>query len=445
MIDFKKKFEEGRDFLEEGVWQIRRQKLPKSRSYPLKLLRILILAVRGFIRNDCPVRASALTFYTILSVVPLLAMAFGIAKGFGFEKLLEEQISPYFLGQENLFDRVTLMARNMLDQTKGGAIAGIGLLVLFWSLVKVMSHIERSINKIWEVPAQRSWRRRLSDYMTIMFLFVVILILSGSLNVYITAQVTRIAEDVSLLMLFNPFIFFLLKLIPYVLFWFLLTIIYIIIPNTTVPFTAAIFGGVVGGTMYQGAQWGYIRFQVGVASYNAIYGSFAALPLFLVWLQLSWMILLMGAQLSFAYRNADAYEFRPKVAPISTAFRNLLALRTMHLITHAFQKGEPPLSAYDLANLLESPLNPVKSILDDFVGAGILSEVLGDGEETVAYQPARDIKIFTIRYIIDALDHHGTEDIPLRQTAELKALSNSMKQFKEEMRGSSANRHLTDI
>ncbi len=444
-MNLREKFQNGRNFLQEGVWQIRRQELSKRRSYFLKLLRILILAVRGFIRKDCPVRASALTFYTILSVVPLLAMAFGIAKGFGFEKVLEEQISPYFLGQENLFARVTMMARNMLDQTKGGAIAGIGLLVLFWSLIKVMSHIETSINMIWEVPTQRSWRRRLSDYMTIMFLFVVILILSGSLNVYITAQVTRIAEDVSLLMLFNPFIFFLLKLIPYVLFWILLTLIYIIIPNTAVPFAAAIFGGVVGGTLYQGAQWAYIRFQVGVASYNAIYGSFAALPLFLVWLQLSWMILLLGAQLSFAFQNADTYEFRPKAAPISPAFRSLLALRIMHLITRAFQKGEPAMTLYDLANLLESPHHPVKSILEDFAEAGILSEVLGEEEGVVSYQPAKDIRMFTISYILDTLDHHGTEEIPLRQTQEMKVLSNSLEQFRKEIQQSSANHHLTDI
>jgi membrane protein len=141
-----------------------------------------------------------------------------------------------------------------------------------------------------------------------MLISPVLVLMSGSATVFITTQVTQITQKVELLGVISPLISFLLKFSPYVLIWALFTILYIIMPNTKVNFKAGLLGGVVAGTLYQIAQWAYISFQISAAKYNAIYGSFAALPLFLMWLQISWWIVLFGAELSFANQNVHTYE-----------------------------------------------------------------------------------------------------------------------------------------
>ena len=287
------------NFIKTDIWRIRVRNLPRRKSFFIKQLRILLLAIRGFHGDKCPLQASALTFYSILSVVPVVAMAFGVAKGFGFQKLLEKQLLEKFPGQEEVMMQVVNFALSLLENTKGGMIAGIGVAVLLWTVIKVLSNIERSFNTIWEIKKSRTFGRKFSDYLSIMLISPILVIMSSSVTVFITTQVTLITEKIALLGIFSSLIFFILKLLPYCLVWILFTFIYILMPNTKVNFSSGFIAGVFAGTIFQLAQWAYIYFQVGVAKYNAIYGSFAALPLFLVWLQLSWLIVLLGAEISF--------------------------------------------------------------------------------------------------------------------------------------------------
>jgi membrane protein len=296
-------------FIRTDIWRIRLADLPFGKSFLIKQLRMIILAFRGYDEDRCLLRASSLTFYTLLSIVPVVAMFFGVAKGFGFERRLEKQLFERFPGQEEILGQVINFANSLLEQTRGGLIAGIGLLVLFWSVLKVLGHIEMAaLNDIWGIKENRSWGRKFSDYLSIMLISPVLVLMSGSATVFITTQVTQITQKVELLGVISPLISFLLKFSPYVLIWALFTILYIIMPNTKVNFKAGLLGGVVAGTLYQIAQWAYISFQISAAKYNAIYGSFAALPLFLMWLQISWWIVLFGAELSFANQNVHTYE-----------------------------------------------------------------------------------------------------------------------------------------
>jgi membrane protein len=312
------------NFIKVDIWRIRLADLPFGKSFLIKQLRIIILAIRGYDEDKCFFRASSLTFYTLLSIVPVAAMFFGIAKGFGFEKVLEKRIYENFPGQQEVLSQVLNFSNSLLQETRGGLIAGIGLAVLFWSILKVLNHIERSFNDIWEIKVGRSWGRKFGDYLSIMLISPIFIILSGSVTVFITTQVEQITQRIALLGMFSPAISFLLKFIPYALIWALFTFLYIIMPNTKVNFKAGLLGGVVAGTIYQIAQWAYISFQVGAARYNAIYGSFAALPLFLMWVQISWWIVLFGAELSFANQNVDTYEYEPDCLKISPAFKRLL-------------------------------------------------------------------------------------------------------------------------
>ena len=432
-------------FIRLDIWRIRLEDLPFGRSFLIKQLRIIILAIRGFNEDRCLLRASSLTFYTLLSIVPVAAMFFGVAKGFGFEKRLETQLFERFPGQEEVLSQVIRFSNSLLEQTRGGLIAGIGLLVLFWSVLKVLGHIEMALNDIWEIKKQRSWGRKFSDYLSIMLISPILVLMSGSATVFITTRVTQITQEVEMLGAVGPLISFLLKYTPYVLIWALFTILYIIMPNTKVHFKAGLLGGVVAGTLYQIAQGAYISFQIGAAKFNAIYGSFAALPLFLMWVQISWWIVLFGAELSFANQNVNTYEYEPDSLKVSPGFKKLLTLQIVHLLIKKFANGDRPLTDIQISGQLEIPIRLVHSILFDLVASDLVSEIRTETDKEFAYQPACDINTMTIQFVLAALDHKGTEDIPVAKTEDHQALFDALKDFSEAMAESPANKLLKDI
>jgi len=433
------------NFINTDIWRIRKKDFPRMKYFLIKQLRILLLATRGFGQDQCPLRASALTFYSILSIVPVVAMAFGIAKGFGFQEMLENQLMEKFSGQEDVMIRVVDFAHSLLENTKGGMIVGIGIIVLLWTVIKLLAHIEGSFNDIWEVKKSRSYGRKFSDYLSIMLISPLLIIMSSSATVFITTKIALITEKVALIGMFSPMIFFMLKLIPYCLMWILFIFTYILMPNTKVNFSAGFIGGIIAGTIFQAAQLAYILFQVGVAKYNAIYGSFAALPLFLIWMQLSWLIVLFGAEISFSYQYVDTYEFEPDLRQISPAFKRLLTLQVANRIISTFSKGKMPLTASNLSQALEIPIRLVQQLLDELVESEIFSITEIKGNEILAYQPARDINIITVKSIIEALEQKGVDNIPVAQTPELQSLSEVLSTFSDEIEKSPANLLLKDI
>ena len=433
------------NFINTEIWRIRKKDFPPMKYFLIKQLRILLLATRGFGQDQCPLRASALTFYSILSIVPVVAMAFGIAKGFGFQEVLEKQLLERFSGQEEVMIRVVDFAHSLLKNTKGGMIVSIGIVVLLWTVIKLLAHIEGSFNVIWEVKTPRSYGRKFSDYLSIILVSPLLILMSSSATVFITTKITLITEKVALIGMFSPMIFFMLKLTPYFLVWILFIFTYILMPNTQVNFSAGFIAGIIAGTIFQAAQLAYILFQVGVAKYNAIYGSFAALPLFLIWMQLSWLIVLFGAEISFAYQYVDTYEFEPDRRQISPAFKRLLTLQIAHRVISTFSKGKMPLTASKLSQTLEIPIRLVLQLLDELVECEIFSITEIKGNEKLAYQPARDINIITIKSIIEALEQKGVDNIPVAQTPELQSLSEVLWTFSAEIEKSPANCLLKDI
>ena len=433
------------DFIKTDIWRIRLEDLPRTKSFFIKRLRIVLLASRGFNEHKCRLRASALTFYSLLSVVPVVALAFGIAKGFGSDKLLEKELLEKLPGQEEVLVQVVNFAHSLLEETKGGLIAGIGVAVLFFIVVKLLSNIERSFNDIWGIKEPRSIGRKLSDYLSIILICPFLVIMSSSITVFITTQITRITERFAFLGVFSPLISFMLKLLPYCMIWGVFAFIYIFMPNTKVNFKSGLIAGMIAGTGYQVAQLAYINFQIGVAQYNAIYGSFAALPLFLVWLQISWLIVLFGAEISFALHNIDTHEFETDCLRVSSSFKKLISLQTAHLLIKNFSNGHAPLTAIQISHTLETPIRLVSQILYELVESGIASEIKTEEHKEFAYQPARTINVLTIKYIIDALEQRGIDNIPVAQTKELKTLSETLQTFNDTIEKSPANRLLKDI
>lgn len=399
------------DFLKKDIWRITFKGLPKYQVLLVKMLRILLLAFRGYDEDKVSLRSSALTFYSMLSVVPVAAMAFGISKMVGIDKHLTRYLNEQFVGQQEVLEYIISFANKFLENTKGGLIAGIGAIILIWSVMKVFSNIESSFNAIWQVRTGRNWFRKFSDYISMLIIAPILLVASSSATVFISTMLKQLASEVTIIGMISPVIFFFIKLIPYVLIWLLLTMVFMVMPNTKVNFKSAFIAGIISGTAFVFVQWIYIHFQVGVSKYNAIYGSFAALPLFLIWLQMSWLIVLFGAEISFAVQNVEKYEFEPDTQNISVFSWRVLSLMVTHLIIKNFEKGEKAFTASQISKQLEIPIRLVRDIIYKLVDCNIVSEVNTMHEKEKAYQPALDINIISISYVLNALDHLGTDKI----------------------------------
>ncbi|MCK4664061.1 MAG: YihY/virulence factor BrkB family protein [Bacteroidales bacterium] len=432
-------------FINVEIWRVSLKGMPKIKFILIKILRVILLALRGYKEDKIQQKASALTFYSLMSVVPVFAMGFGIAKGFGLEQSLEKQLIDNFSEQQEVLNWIISFAHSFLDNTKGGMIAGIGIAILFWSVMQVLGNIEKSFNDIWEINKSRVFMRKFSDYLSIMLFAPILMILSSSVTVFVTTQITDLTNEVEFISMFGPFIFFIIKLIPYILIWLLFTIIYMVMPNTKVNFVSALIAGVIAGSIFQLAQWGYIHFQVGVSKYNAIYGSFAAFPLFLIWMQLSWLIVLFGAEISFAYQNIHRYEFESDTENISYSYKRLLYLLISNLVIKNFMHGGKAYTASQISQKLEIPIRLVRQLIYELVNGNIFSETISENHKVNAYQPAQDINKLSVNFIINAIEDYGSKNIRVIKSDEYNSIEKTLNSFKSILNKNNDNVLLKDI
>ena len=422
------------NFIEHDIWRFRMSSFRGKRGFGIRFLRIFILSFKEFKSDQCSLRASALTFYSLLSIVPVFAMAFGVAKGFGMEKILKEKLLENTRGQQEVVTRIIQFSENLLQNTQVSIIAGIGLLLLFWSVIQVLSNIENSFNDIWGIKKSRGLGQKFSDYLALMLIAPVVFVTASSATVFIASQVQTITQEVAALHFLGPVLLIGLQILPFAVFWGLLTYLYIFLPNGKIRFQSALLGGFVAGVVYQASQWAYIYFQIGASNAGAIYGTFAALPLFLIWLQTSWLIVLYGAELAFADQNESRFEFETDCLSASEEFKKLLALRIMQLCAARFAGALVPLSTSEIAAHLELPVRLTHELLDRLTKAGLLNVAQGEDERDSHYQPARDIGEMTIQFVIREMEKAGTHDIPVQETPELAGLRACLKAFDEVVR-----------
>lgn len=406
-----------------------------STSFPKRIVRILYDTIRGFIEDDCYNKASALTFYSLLSIVPVLAVLFGIAKGFGFEHALESEIHQRFSEQKEIMQKLIQFSYSMLQNVKGGLIAGIGIGALLWTVLGLLGSIENTLNSIWKVPVGRSYSRKISDYLATMIISPIFLVASSSITVYLT---THISENVHSNVLFEtigPYLLFIVKLFPFFLSWILFTYIYYCMPNTKVFFRSALIAGIIAGTAFQLWQWIYISFQIGVASYGAVYGSFAAIPLFLVWLQTSCLIFLAGAELAFEIENDLFIPYRRPTTLSSKAAALLITYRSIE----AFANQKPPITDRSLAHELGISLSHLHTILEALESGGILSTVTYRGQ-TTGYQPALPVESITFARVCQAIDKRSDLVASIQISEALEKVQRYLVKADQEMADASSNK-----
>jgi membrane protein len=264
-------------------------------------------------------------------------------------------------------------------------------------------------------------------------------------TVLVASQVKGIVQKISLLGAFSSVILFLLNLLPYVSIWALFVLLYLIMPNTRVPLRSGIVGGVAAGTIYQLVQWFYIKFQIGAANYGAIYGSFAALPLFLVWLQLSWTIVLFGAEIAYADEHRETFGFHPDYSRLSSDSRKVLMLRIFHFLVKKFSKGEIPPNLRELAHTLEIPFRLARRLLSEMAEVELVVEIAMDKTNEIAFQPGRSIDQMTIQQVLEAYELRGERQLSQTPSEEAEKISGYLKQIRETIEKSPANVKVKEI
>lgn len=421
------------------IWRIPLRELSGGRSLLVTLLRIIVLALRGVREDQVLLRAPALTLYSLFSIVPAAALFLSIAGSFGLEAFMERQLQQALTGREELYYWVMELTSSFLRRLHGGGLALAGVGILLYTLTMLLNNMERSFNEIWNVERARSLSRRFSDYLAIIFTAPLFLILAGAANVFLTSQ-ARIMDS----FLLSPLLFFLVRLLPYLVTWTVFTMLYMIMPNTSVRFIPALIAGIVAGSAFNLGQWAYLTFQLGAANFGVIYGSFAALPLLIAWMQTSWLIVLFGAELAYAGHNVVNYEYEAETRNMHAFNRKALCLYVLHMLISSFRRGNPPVSPEEISKTLEVPGSLVRMTLNELIAVDLVSETRLSPGDKYAYQPALDINLISVRLVLERLDHRGWDELPARSSSTLEQLKATLKQYYELLDESEGSRLLKD-
>ncbi len=433
--------------LNDAVWHTPLSELSRRKTFLIRQLRILFIAGRSSLKDNVELRASALTFYTLLSIIPVIAIAFAIAKGFGLDQNLDSMItnSKDFQSYSQILTPLLERARLTIQETRGGYIAGVGVIILFWSVISLLGQIENSFNHIWQISSSRPWYRKFTDYLTIMIFAPVLLILSSSITVFISTELTEFMSKAPILAFFKPVISFLIKFAPFLLTWTILTLLFIIMPNTKVKFMPAMISGIIAGTLLKALQWLYLDLQFGITKLSAIYGGLAAIPLFIIFLQTTWIIILIGAELSFANQNISRYEFESEALNVSHFHKRALIILMMNMIVRNFATGEKPAGAEIIGKSLKIPVRLARDILLDLTNAGLVSVIYEKDQIERLYQPALDINKLTVSYVLSKLDKKGIEHDTAIRNKDYEKIVSMLEKFDKLAAKSDSNILIKDL
>lgn len=394
-------------FFKHDLWTLDLSGKSKFKGFLFRQLRVLVLAGRGFVKDKCALHASALTYYSLLSVVPIMALIFGISKGFGTHDTIKQRIMDELPAHNEVAEWIVKLADSLLSIASTGLVTSIGIVLLLWTALKVLGNIEETLNVIWGVKRGRTFIRKFSDYLSIMIVGPLIFFFSSSLAVYLASQVTDLTQKTELAQLVDPIVYFLIELSPIFLLWILFTLMFMIIPNTKVNFFPAFLSAIVSGTLYHWVQWFYIEFQIGATRYSTVYGTFAALPLFLIWLQLSWFIVLFGAELSYAFQNISSYIVEKELGNISNFHRKILSLQLAWIIVKNFESGEKPFTERQISQKAKINNNLGHELITHLHEAGVISQVIKGRKRAMAFQPAQSVDRISVAGVLNALDIYG--------------------------------------
>lgn len=391
----------------ESWWNMDERQCKCFQRWSLLLFKRIYITVDHFVNNNLSSYASALTYNTTLAVVPVLAIIFAIARGFGFDNLIEKRIRVALDSfSPEVTETVLNFVESYLQHTKSGVFLGVGILLLFYTLVNLTMNIETAFNTVWQVTNTRNIYRRITDYISVFFLLPILMIITNGLNVVLLMLESWLDVYFSMGRVFHIIV----VMLPFFISSMVFVLLYKLMPNTHVRWSACIGPGIIAGLLFQGLEFFYIHYQIKLSSYNAIYGSFAAIPLLLIFLQFTWYVCLIGCQLSYANQMVQEYAFERSTQGMSRRFRDTLSLLLVCHIAKGFVSGERPLSQHALSHTTHLPETLVKVLLEELVSVGVLAVTHNNSGTEMLYIPAIDIHKLSVRMVVDRLDSRGTEN-----------------------------------
>ena len=408
--------------------------LPFSSSF-LNTTQWISLSIKDFYRNRCILWAAALTYTTVFALIPLLAVTFSLFHAFGGLKELEEKIRPLILkvmvpgAQEKLIATID----SLIKRLNAGAIGAVGTVLVFLAAIFLIAQLEMILNEIWGLKKHRPFFYRLALYWTAITVGPPLL----ALSIGIPATL-RSYQAVSWLENYINLDFF--TFLPYILIWCAFTGLYIFMPNTKVRFLPAAIGGIMGGTIWQIAGIGFTLYTSRVLVYSKIYGSLGVIPLFFLWLFISWSVFLLGAELSFTFQNFRLLRNGLKVHSPSYKEREYLSLRILIAIGKNFLAEKNPLAFKEIAKQLNLPLNLTRELLSSLLDSNLLIEL--DGYEQEAYIPARSLDAIRVSDVICTVK--GNQRLST-ESGEDKIILELLTSGEEKLEEFSGNKNLREI
>lgn len=416
-------------FFRHDMWHIGRDDVSPAAFFALGLLKKAYISVEFFTTRRVIDMASALTYSTLLAIVPILAVVFAIARGFGYSKYIEVWFREALSSQPQAAGAIIDFVNSYLVHTKSGIFFGVGLVFMLFTVLMLTVNVERTFNAIWQVKHPRSVYRAMTDYLAMLFLVPIVIVVTSGVSIVVATIAGQAGEYFVLGSVMSVAV----DALPYVLMSLVFMGAYLFMPNTKVRLRAVIVPGVLAGIAMQVLQLFYIHAQIFLSSYNAIYGSFAALPLFMLWVQISWTICLFGVELCYTNQNMDELSFMSDASKISHRYKLLLSVMLMTHVCRRFSDGRKPYTALQLKTLTGIPIRIVQDLLYNLVRVGLLSENSAEGKDAEpTYQPALSLERISLGAIVERLDSLGEWqlDIDVRKQLENMSWKEYMQQRK---------------
>lgn len=389
---------------------IKHMKYHDTSSYVKKISKVLLLTSDNFRESKTNLWTATLSFYSIFSMIPILAIVFSVAKSLGFQNLIQKELLKAFPIEQKGFDYILVFINNLLDSTKEGILAVIAFFSLIWAIIKIFSLIEYSFNAIWKVDNSRNIFRKATDYTSIVILVPLAIIIANLISAYINIKINYFISEGYNFGIFIRLTLFLLRYTALFTTCFLLSLIYIIVPNTKVKLNSAFLGGITAGISIHFLQMFLLKFQYFLLSYNVIYGSFSILPIFLILQRYFWNIVLLGCHMSFIHQNFYKYDYSLSPIKLSNREKKNISLMIMYIIINNFHNKKNPISTLELAQELKLSFNLVQSLLGNLIKLELINKIESNDEE-IRYQPSFDINFMTIKFIEDKLEYFGKNNV----------------------------------
>lgn len=402
------------EYVSSGVWSDPRK------TMKVRLVKTINLTVQAFLNRDLQIKSMAITYQTVLAMVPALALLLAISKGFGFQDIVEKELYTYFPSQSKALATALSFVDSYLAEASSGVLVGVGLVVLLWTLISLLSNIEDAFNNIWDLKTGRTTIQKIKDYIAIFLLIPVLMIISSGISIFMSSTVMAVVPFAFMTPLVNT----LMELLPVVLTWGAFTLCFWLIPNTKVEFKFAAIAGAFCAVAFEIIQLLFLNGQIYVSKYNAIYGSFAFLPLLLIWLQLSWLLLLSGCGLTYSLQNVFSYNFFGNLTSISESYYRVVLLVVTAVVYRRFHNGMSAPTRNGLSMKYGLPIRLVSSIADRLQRAGLIQlNESRDGNDDPGLIPTTDTDKILVKDVVARVESAGMKDfIPEFNTTYKQAL-----------------------